>query len=81
MEKCPECDKPWPCSTCGDSSDLSHLPPLQAQIRSLKRALWFLHLGRRHLAADGKMVAVETVEDAIRSVDDVVTALKELVIH
>ncbi len=81
MDSCPECGKPWPCATCGDSSDLSHLPPLQEQIKVLSRARWYLHMGRRSLASDGKLVAVEAVEEALRILDDVVTALKELVVH
>lgn len=81
MERCPECGKPWPCSTCGDSSDLAHLPPLLEQIKLLGRVAWYLHLLRRSFASDGKLVAMEKTEEVIRVVDDMKTALKELVIH
>jgi hypothetical protein len=81
MDVCPECGKPWPCATCGDSSDLAHLPPVEEQIKLGRRAAWYLHLLRRSFAADGKVIAMERTEEVIRIVDDLVSAVRETGIH
>lgn len=81
MEKCPECGNIWPCSTCGDTSDLSHLQPAREQVALAKRWAWTGHLLRRSLAADGKLIACERTEEIIRMIDDLVLALKETAVH
>ncbi len=81
MDRCPTCGAEAPCPTCGDSGDLSHLTPLQEEIEHGRRALWALHQWRRQLAADGKSIACERVEEVIRISDDLIDALRETGIH
>jgi hypothetical protein len=81
MERCPTCGAEAPCPTCGDSGDLSHLGDMQEEIQLGQRAVWSLHAFRRKLAAGGKAVARDRVEEFIRGLDDLIEGLKELGIH
>lgn len=78
---CPTCGNLEPCPTCGVAGDYAVGTPAAEVVHYLGRALWALHKTRLAFMADSQTMACERVEEAIRIVDDVVAAMREMGVH